>query len=727
MSKESYIERIKKLNKKQKWLLANKLKTTDNSKTELSGSKKIVAYIVGKKELDLEGLKDFVKQKLPAYMIPASFVELEEFPRLHNGKINTKALSEIKNITSVKDDHVAKERTLIQKLLIEIWTRVLNIDSITIHDNFFELGGDSIVSIRIVSEVRKQGIRLQPNDLFEYQTIEELSEILEPKSNSSGIKIQKQLTEIWERVLDIHPIAINDNFFELGGDSILSIRIISEARKDGITLQANDLFEYQSIAELSKVVKTQTSIVDQHTTILGKIPMLPIQYWFFDEHKEAPHFWNQTVTYVVDSSTKSSLVEQAIQKLVIHHDGLRQVFTSSDKGWESSILPIEKATIFQEVDISDFAKKDQDITLIRKLTDAQEKLKLDKGPLFKGYFFHLAPAQKNKLVLVAHHLIVDHVSWQLLLSDFSSIYSDLCTGRKVKLSKKTTSVKEWGEHLTNLARSDFFEYEKSYWQEQQVFDMKLPTDNSFELPLKESNIKIYQSIFEEDITSTLLETSSKKNITAEELLIASLIKSIAIWADISKVSIGMEQHGRKKIISNNDLSNTVGWMTSFFLLAFTFNNHEDTFSFLQCVKDKINAIPNGGIGYGALKYISKSIDINTSYRPLIIFNFLGRQRNETHDTIGQHEELSIIARSAKSERYHLFEINTYIKKQKLYVNWSYSKEAHNENTISKLVTNFKTTLLELIDVYNKEKKKYTPTDFPESGLSQEDLNKLFGY
>nr|WP_228058734.1 non-ribosomal peptide synthetase [Nostoc sp. LEGE 06077] len=141
------------------------------------GQKRLVAYVVPQKpQPTTNELRDFLKLKLPNYMIPAAFMALESIPMTANQKVDYRALPTPDFSRSAEDKFIAP-RTLIEEKLVAIWSEVLRVENVGIHDNFFELGGDSILSIQLISKANQAGIQIAAKQLFKYQTIAELATV----------------------------------------------------------------------------------------------------------------------------------------------------------------------------------------------------------------------------------------------------------------------------------------------------------------------------------------------------------------------------------------------------------------------------------------------------------------------------------------------------------------------------------------------------------------------
>lgn len=149
------------------------------TQTENSGEKKLLAYFVSKdkQSINTSELQEFIRKKLPAYMLPAAFIQLDKIPLTPNGKIDRNALP-VPNNLQLQSEYVAPTNE-IEQILAEIWQNVLEVEKVSIHDNFFDLGGASIQSLQVVAGASMAGLQINPEMIFEYQTISELAEHLQ--------------------------------------------------------------------------------------------------------------------------------------------------------------------------------------------------------------------------------------------------------------------------------------------------------------------------------------------------------------------------------------------------------------------------------------------------------------------------------------------------------------------------------------------------------------------
>lgn len=726
--------KIKKLSLKERDLLITELQVLLAKKNEKAQGppNKLVGYLTTSGETSISEILAELKVALPDYMVPSSLHILDKIPVLPNGKIDRMALEGLKLISSKELDTGMYEpnngiRT-IEQGLIAIWEEVLNVRPIHKTDNFFEIGGDSILSIQIIAKARKQGIEIKPNQIFDYQTIGDLTNALSLIDKPAITGMEDSLVAIWEEVLNVKPIHLDDNFFEIGGDSILSIQIIAKARKLGILIEPRELFDYQTIRQLVLLRDTKKeSLSEAEVMVVGKVPLTPIQHWFFETHKNAPDNWNQGVRITRLHPLSKKQLGIVMESLIKKHDSLRLSFAPGQNGWTGNVLPLESISSFEYVELPLGGANEQNTFITNFLKDLRMRFNLSIGGLFKCYYFADSDGSNTTCILLAHHLVIDAVSWQLVLDDFKSAYEQIINGLAVSMSSKTTSIKAWATYLKEWATSDYLTSQLTYWQQQTVDMVKLPTDLANELPLLEKNSENIDFALDKATTSQLLKANTSYSTKTDELMVTALVDCLLSWTKGTQMNISLERHGREIDNTSLDPSNTVGWLTSYFPVKIGMKTN-DIGEKIKSVKEQLRHVPDGGIGYGVLKYLGASLSHPsiTIATPPVLFNFLGtRNKSSENDSNFLIEALHNDLRDPMSERYYLFEINSFISNGQLYVDWSYGDEVYLPVTVEKLINDFKTSLIRVIEhCVNLENKEYTPSDFPEAQLNQDDLDNL---
>ncbi|MBN2391914.1 MAG: non-ribosomal peptide synthetase, partial [Anaerolineae bacterium] len=540
-------------------------------------------------------------------------------------------------------------------------------------------------------------------------------------------------------VLGIEKIGVHDNFFELGGDSILSIQIVAKANQAGLRLTPRQFFQYQTVAKLSAVTEVAPVIQVEQETVTGPAPLTPVQHWFFEQNLPNPHHWNQTMLLEIRRPLDPTLLENAIRHLLKHHDALRLRFQREEVGWQQVNAAPDGDAPFVHVDLSAMPTEEQRMVVESHAAKLQASLDLAVGPLLRVAFFDLGTRRTGRLLIIIHHLVVDNVSWRILLEDLQTAYNQLSRGEKVKLLPKTLAFKTWAERLTAHARTAHLKGELPYWLTQTEplpYTLLADTTKRLEMNTEASarTLSVMLSIAE---TRALLQDVPPVYRThVNEVLLTALAQAYQrwaayrAWARATVLRIDLEGHGREDILPDADVSRTVGWFTSIFPVRLELPSTLAPGNALKSIKEQLRRIPNKGIGYGILRYLAEaSIQQQLRTRPPaeISFNYLGQ-----FDRILPEPSLFTPTReptgpehSPYGQRRYLLDIEGGVNGEQLWVNWTYSENLHRRNDIETLARGFVEALQGIIaHCRTPSAGGYTPADFPEAGLAQEELDAL---
>ncbi|MEH2159809.1 MAG: amino acid adenylation domain-containing protein [Nostoc sp.] len=545
---------------------------------------------------------------------------------------------------------------------------------------------------------------------------------------------EKILLKIWQDVLLLEQVCIHDNFFELGGDSIIGIQIVARANQAGLKLTPKQLFQHQNIAELAAVAVTTTSNEAEQGLVKGIVPLTPIQHWFFERNLPEPDHFNQSFLLEVPPNIQPELLEQALQKLMYHHDALRLRFVQQAAQWQQYNSDVCDAVSLVIADLSNLTQAEQSKAIELKADEIQRSLNIADGPLLRVVLFNLGKSSPGRLLIVIHHLVVDGISWRILLEDLSGAYKQLDSGNNIQLPAKTTSFKDWAIRLQDYAGTQELHSELDYWLHSRSFAVApLPLDSpaiASENTVGSSRI-VSISLSAEQTRTLLQDVPVAYNTQINDVLLTALVQSFAGWTGYDSLLIELEGHGREDLFEDVDLSRTVGWFTSLFPVCLKLGGLHHPGEALKSVKEQLRRIPNRGIDYGILRYLSMDATINKQLELLpqaqVSFNYLG-QFDQTHlAPLGWKytQESSGSIHSPKGQRRHLLNVNGLVIEGRLQLEWKYSGAFHHQATVENLAKNYLKVLEAIIDhCISKEAGGYTPSDFPEVGLSQEALDEL---
>lgn len=617
------------------------------------GDKRLVAYLVTRQNQRLTPgeLRSFLNERLPDFMVPASFVFLDRLPLTPNGKVDRDALP--------PPDHSRPE-------------------------------GDKVFQA--------------------------------PRN-----EIENTLAKIWSKVLGVAQIGVHDNFFDLGGDSILSIQIIAKANQAGLSLTPRQLFQHQTVAELASVAGMSGPAQAEQSVVTGQVPLTPVQARFFELDQPELHHYNQAMLLEVKGPADALVFEESIELLLIQHDALRFRYTRNHDGWVQTIVAPDRTVPFETVDLSALTEEQQRMVIPDHATRLQASLDLQNGPLMRVALFDRGAGQNKYLLIVIHHLAVDGVSWRILLEDLHSLYQQLSRREKPSLPPKTTSFKSWAERLAEHARSGDLKAELAYWC---GVDTRAPLslDHSSGANTVASARTLSVSLNVDETRELLQAAPVAYRTQVNEVLLTALVRAVTAWTGSRSLLLDLEGHGREDILEGVDLSRTVGWFTTIFPVVLHGGDSQNPLDALRSVKEHLRAIPNNGIGYGLLKYLTNDADeLRALPQADLRFNYLGQVDRVLLDSsmfaVAPHSTGP--AQSPKAERAYLLNIIAMVTGGELRLDWTYSENIHRRETVERLAQGYVEELRVLIEQSRKsEEAVYSPSDFPGANLSQEELSKV---
>lgn len=555
-----------------------------------------------------------------------------------------------------------------------------------------------------------------------------------PDFVSPRTAIEAQLAEIWSQVLGLEQVGIHDNFFELGGDSILSIQAIAKAKQAGIQLSPKQLFDYPTIAQLAAVVSTTPDQQTEQGAVTGAVPLTPIQKWFFAQELLDSHHWNQAVLLQLRQKLEPALLAKAVQQLLIHHDTLRLRFECTASGWQQVNAAPDEVAPFSHIDLSAMPASEQLSAMEAAATQLQASLDLEKGPILRVALFDFGTKQPSRLLIVIHHLAVDGVSWRILLADLQTAYQQLSRGELISLPAKTTSFQGWAYRLQEYAQSLELKQQMNYWLTalQQPVSL-LPVDYFGDTNTVASSRTIAISLTVEETQALLQQVPKVYNTQINDVLLAALAQAFGQWTGDYSLLVDLEGHGREMLFADVDLSRTVGWFTSLFPVNLDLGASVEPGEALKTVKEQLRQIPNNGIGYGIICYLSNEPEIKAKFAALpqaeVLFNYLG-QLDATLAELSLFElvpEFGGNTRSSRGNRSHLLIVNGFVTQGKLQLSWAYSNAVHQASTVENLAQKFLSALRSLIaHCQCPTAGGYTPSDFPLVKLDRASLDELIG-
>jgi amino acid adenylation domain-containing protein/non-ribosomal peptide synthase protein (TIGR01720 family) len=624
-----------------------------------------------------QALAEHLARVLPDYMVPSRVIPLERLPLTENGKIDRKALPDPESST---------------------------------------VSGDAASDA--ASEV-------------------------DPPS-----PVEQQLIEVWKEVLRVPAVRVTDNFFSLGGDSILSLQVIARARRRGLKVTPKQLFERQTIRDLASVVvvdpnagkapPANAAAAAPAPNVAKDVPLLPLQARFFGRDVPEPQRYNQALLLTPREALDAAALTAALQAVVDHHAALGLRFRRDAAGrWFQTTVPAAAEQERRQKDPLLWQRRADDDRGVEAIADAaQGSLNLESGPLLRAVLIDLA-GREQRLFIAAHHLVVDGVSWRVLLEDLEAAYRKLRQRAPVELPPATSSSGEWAQALLGFARSEAATVEVDYWLEQVSGGegLELPRDNPTG-SLAARHLESVSVRLEPGATEELLKDAPEAYRTqVNDLLLCALARAVCRRTGKKSALIELEGHGREELgghAGELDLSRSVGWFTSAFPVRLTPDLGQGGKAIgasIKAIKEQLRRVPLRGVGYAASRYLGEPAAVQrlaAAPEPRITFNYLG-QFDQTFDDkalfVPAAEGMGA-SESPDAPLGNWLTVEGRVYRGALELSFGYSREVYRAESVEALARACQAELEALIKHCAGGASGVTPSDFPLAALDQARLDAL---
>lgn len=605
----------------------------------------LVGYVVPRTHSETDGavIQNYLRLHLPAYMIPQRIEFIDALPLLPSGKLDRKSLSSL-GLTPLAKSGGAVAETPEERMLLEVWRRVLGGDGLSLESNFFEMGGDSIQAMQVAAGALEIGLRVATKDVFDHPTVKGLARVAE--------KMQE---------------------------------------------------------------------VGEQTPLEGRIALLPLQKWFFELGLAQESHWNQSVCLQVDGELDAGHLEVALQGLFSFHDGLRAVFPrNSGQRMEALVQSAGTPVDFTWVELS--PSGDDAISELEAVGRvAQASLNIEHGPLFKALGV-TGPERRYWVVLVCHHLLVDTVSWRVLIQDLNLLYRALVEGRPQILPPKTAGIDRWTAYLAARPHEQTASV-LEFWErvDQQVASALLEPEHHGENT--ERQTAVCHKRLSREVTGNVAQAALDLNVTLEELLLGALASAVCESFSQPAIAVELESHGRHLGDGAPDLARTVGWFTAQYPVVFQADELGEIDRLLEHVKHQVRSVPANGLDHTALN----ASRTKRFVRPSINFNYLGQfdGQGKSRDTFSLSDEDIGPDIGDENQRTNEFEVILAQEDKSLSVSLSYARPRFSAATVSKLLDLYFSKLAALVEHSRSVTGvRYVASDFPDAPLLPYQLAEL---
>ncbi|UPW15718.1 amino acid adenylation domain-containing protein [Gordonia amicalis] len=451
---------------------------------------------------------------------------------------------------------------------------------------------------------------------------------------SPATPTEQVLADVFSMVLGDPQISVTRSFFELGGDSIMSIQLSSLLRAAGLTVTPRDIFEYRTVRALAAVARSGEGevLAELPGGATGPVTAPPMAHWLLEHAAtlaDIADFSQSAVLALPDVFTEEQLA-QVISAVVAHHPMLSATFAVDDDG-----VPVLTAggpfDATAAISMMETSARPGETEFTSTVLDAHRQAlgRLDPATGTMAQFVALRPTdgENGRLLVVVHHLAVDAVSWQVLVTDLATAWAQVAAGAVVELQPVGTSFRRWADVLAGLADSS--DADRAFWSRQ------LPAGPQAWAPLdrardRMSTVRSLAVEVPADVAEPLLvDVPAAFRSAVDDALIAALAVAVGASGELGSVPVLLEGHGREEEVAPGaDLARTVGWFTSIMPIEVDVagSTPADAAALVQrvkAVKETRRSMPARGLSFGSARYLDPASGLRDRPLPEVSFNYFG--------------------------------------------------------------------------------------------------------
>jgi non-ribosomal peptide synthase protein (TIGR01720 family) len=521
--------------------------------------------------------------------------------------------------------------------------------------------------------------------------------------------------DLWRAVLQRDDVGPDDDFFALGGDSIMAIQIVGRARAAGLGLTPTQVFLAPTPRGLAQLAVAVGGNVNGAEPVSEPVPLTPVQRWFLETPLPHRSRWCLSAVFAAPFVVTAARLKAAIEAIVARHDALRM-------RWDvQATPPVQRigAPAVPEVVVVELGGGDSLTAAEDRLADRlMDGLDLAAGRMFAAGAVVLSHEQRAHIVVVAHHGVFDMVSWSIVAEDLEAALTDGAAA----VRPASTSWSWWSRELAK--RSEHKAAELPYWQEiagrARSSVAAIPIDHS-ERANCEGDVREQRLAIARERSEQLLNgLADVFGLRTHEAVLAAVGRGLARWAG-SAVLLDVEGHGRHPFDPAIDLSRTVGWFTTRYPIVLSAVASEDPAGWLVETKEMMRRVPDGGMGYGILRYGGRAA---LAVEPDVSFNFVGELGQFGGRALRFVRAGAGVERAADAARRNLITFDVWLEDGCLNLSCRFAAR-HDETTVAALMRLIDEEVNRLTAACTASASAvYSPSDFSGMDFSQDELDQL---
>ncbi|MFE0178475.1 amino acid adenylation domain-containing protein, partial [Streptomyces sp. NPDC059002] len=474
-----------------------------------------------------------------------------------------------------------------------------------------------------------------------------------PGGRTARTARERTLCGLFAEVLGLPEVGVDDGFFDLGGDSILSIDLVGRARAAGLVLTPGDVFRCGTVAELAEAARDTADASPPAgpapLAATGPLEPTPVMHWLRERGGRADAF-HQSVLVWTPAGLDEAGLTASVDALARHHDALRMRLDVDGARWRPWIPEagsFDAAGCVRRVDAAGLDDAGLRARVVEETVAAEGRLRPRDGVVLQAVWCDAGRDRPGQLLLVAHHLAVDAVSWRILLADLAAAWEAVAAGRRPVLAPVATSLRSWAAALAEQALTPHREAELPLWTE--ILKEPEPALGGRELDpgrdLGETARSLTVTVPAPDTEPLIDRLPTAYRTDTPTVLLAGLALAVGAWRRRDGgpggggVLVDVEGHGREEtLVPGADVTRTVGWFTTLHPVRLDAGDSDaahwdavltggpEAGAAVKRIKEQLRAVPGHGVGHGLLRHLNDRTAprLAALARPRILFNHLGR-------------------------------------------------------------------------------------------------------
>ncbi|WP_437933846.1 amino acid adenylation domain-containing protein [Sorangium sp. So ce341] len=472
---------------------------------------------------------------------------------------------------------------------------------------------------------------------------------------------ERILQEVWREVLGLRDIGIDANFFALGGDSISAIAMVRRAEERGLLIRGAQVVEHPQIRALAPLAVPLAAPSASHRGLpVGEhFDLTPIQHWFFERELPAPAAFSQ-FQVIRCRDVDEARLERALARLLERHDAFSLCFPVIDGRRQAKYLPAPVQPTLLHASL--VGEPDAEGKLREIYAAWQREFDLETGKTVAFGIVRGHPDGAVRLFLALHHLIVDGVSWRILVEDWKHIYF------KHSVAQPGVPLHVWRRALGEYASTPETQQQLPYWIQarQAALQFQLPMRAPVQDAAATRGVQLRVSRPMEPMEQWVHDGASQLAPLRRhrmEIFLAAFVAALSEWSGAKRVAFQLEGHGREERVGV-DAGRSVGWFTALFPVLIELPEKRDPVAIVRAVQAQYQSIPDRGLSFGVLRYLHPDPAVRDALGgpdSAVLFNYLGSFTNPTSDALEDwilhDEDTAQDVLGPENPSHALFEVN----------------------------------------------------------------------